>query len=117
MHDLNLVRIVALILVEMVKGAAVFLVLSLFAGFVIKAPAQEHVDVPLPPYDPPPSVSHQRDRSEQDRPIHHRSTGHNISRKEYRRHNYHNHHRRIRSRHRSHKHFQWPWEKRRREYA
>src|SRR6516165_7291468 len=99
----------------MTKGAAVLLLLSLFAGLVIRVSAQEHVDVPLPPYDPPPSVSHHRDRSEVDQPIHHRSTSRHSSRGERRSSSNHNHHGRHGKP--AHKHFHWPWEKHRRAYA
>jgi hypothetical protein len=116
-QDLNLIQILALILVEMRKGAAVLVLLSLFAGLVIRVSAQEHVDVPLPPYDPPPSVSHHRDRSKVDQPVHHRSTSRHFSRSAHQRSSNHNHHRQSRHRKPSHKHFHWPWEKRRRAYA
>jgi hypothetical protein len=114
--DLNLIQILALILVEMSKGVGVLL-LSLFLGFVMRVSAQEHVDVPLPPYDPPPSVSHHRDRSEVDQPVRNRSTNRHYSRNQRQRRSNHNHRRRSRQNNRSHKHFHWPWEKRRRAYA
>jgi len=116
-QDLNLIQILALILVEMRKGAGVFLLLSLFAGSVIRVSAQEHVDVPLPPYDPPPSVSHHRDQSKVDQPVHHRSTSRHSSRGTHQGSSNHNHHHQSRHPKRSHKHFHWPWEKRRRTYA
>jgi hypothetical protein len=81
----------------------------------MRVSAQEHVDVPLPPYDPPPSVSHHRDRSEVDQPVHHRSTNRHYSRSK--RQSNHNHRRRSRQHNRSHKHFHWPWEKRKPAYA
>ena len=78
--------------------------------------AQEHVDVPLPPYDPPPTVSHHGE-NHNDESVHtsrnaypqrqtlkgeRRTKSSHSDPRDHR-----NHHRR-----RSHGHFHWPWQHR-----
>src|SRR6478752_6010315 len=46
------------------------LISVLLAAMPFSALAQEHVDVPLPPYDPPPTASHRRDnQNDQPAPV------------------------------------------------
>jgi hypothetical protein len=85
--------------------------------------AQEHVDVPLPPYDPPPAASHHREtQSDQSlrapRPSNspppkasrqpHSESNRHIAKKPGQNHHYHQ----KRKHHRRHKSFRWPWEHR-----
>src|SRR5271167_1092728 len=80
------------------------------------APAQEHVDVPLPPYDPPPTVSRHGENHD-DQSAHVPQKAHSLHRAPPGDHRTksshavpHDHRRHRRNRH--HGFFHWPWEHR-----
>src|ERR1700676_3367138 len=102
---------------------------TLFFIFVLPrfpVAAQEHVDVPLPPYDPPPTVSHHRETqpdqpprspnrqslspSKVSRQPHAPAKGHTVQNPKHKR--YSHHHPRRRPRSRRHSFFRWPWQHR-----
>jgi hypothetical protein len=108
---------------------AAALVLALcadFFGIISTGIAQEHVDVPLPPYDPPPTISH-HSQSRHDEPIrgtenprtyrHHPEPSKATPAKEKKQ-SYSNrnlkgtkpHSTRNQDRRHSRKHFHWPWQ-------
>jgi hypothetical protein len=104
---------------------------ALFFAFVlprVSGFAQEHVDVPLPPYDPPPPASHHREVQSAEPP--------RVSQKSHspakvssrrpslsqgravknskRSHSHHRPRHRRQARHRRHSFFHWPWQHRKR---
>src|ERR1700722_13928090 len=99
---------------------------TLFFAIVLPrfpAAAQEHVDVPLPPYDPPPSASHHRETHDEQPPRvsrkarpqatvaprpHSPPKKRNVKSSQHNHHPHHPHQRRVR--HRRHHFFHWPWQ-------
>jgi hypothetical protein len=95
-----------------------FLVLVL-PGFSVNA--QEHVDVPLPPYDPPPPASHHKETPDEQSPRASRQTPaqptvhsrpHSRPETHHVKKSHDHHHHRRRAKHRGHSFFHWPWQHR-----
>src|ERR1700730_7041208 len=92
------------------------LTMIILVSAAFPAPAQEHVDVPLPPYDPPPTVSHHGENHD-DQSAHAPQNAHSQHRTPQGDHRTksshadpHDHRRHRRNKH--HNHFHWPWEHR-----
>jgi len=96
------------------KPALSLTMIYLASAALSPAQAQEHVDVPLPPYDPPPTVSHHGENHD-DQSVHTSRNDHSQrqalkgGRRTKSSHadppDHRNHHR-----HRKHGHFHWPWQ-------
>jgi hypothetical protein len=98
--------------------------IALFLAFVLLAfsvHAQEHVDVPLPPYDPPPPASHHRETRDEQPPSVSRQTPsqptvharpHSQPETHHVKKSQNHHHPRRHARHRRHSFFHWPWQHR-----
>jgi hypothetical protein len=94
-----------------------------FGGF--RAVSQEHVDVPLPPYDPPPTVSHHHNSQYEAAPVPSRTTrkqSHSVPKRSFSKpkarsgvrntktaHFDRRHHRQG-TRHKSRSYVHWPWQ-------
>jgi hypothetical protein len=94
--------------------SAFTLMIFFFLSVVFRASAQEHVDVPLPPYDPPPVVSHHGEHPD-DESAHVPEQAHAFRRTpngEHRKKSADPHDRRIHRRNKHHSHFHWPWQNR-----
>jgi hypothetical protein len=94
--------------------SAFTLTMMLFVAAALPALPQEHVDVPLPPYDPPPIVSHHRE-SHDDQSEQASQKAHSQRRTPQGDHRTKSHHAdphdpRIHRRNRHHGHFHWPWQ-------
>ena len=95
---------------------------ALFLAFVLsgfRVNAQEHVDVPLPPYDPPPPSSHHRETRDERSPSVSRQTPsqptiharpHSQPDTHHVKKSHDHHHHRRHARHRRHSFFHWPWQ-------
>jgi hypothetical protein len=97
----------------------VFFLVLVLPGFSVNA--QEHVDVPLPPYDPPPPASHHKEAPEEQAPrvsrqtpsqptVHSRS--HSQPETHHAKKTHDHHHYRRHAKHRRHSFFHWPWQHR-----